>query len=289
MENKAYLTDVNKPLTDVEVDKYYLVIGVEANASSAYQEAKITFSSKTAKHQYLSGPNLDWGHAFFYIVENDTVFSFFSFGPSGGKKLGENRFIGNASTCQYLIGEVAQLYILDINADIANQIKAEVDSVKRKSNNQIYNEKTEEWEYKESNDKKYRAITNETCAKEAFSILYKALSLRIPDAHGYVKMYGISKGTICPYAWHENLNNSKLEHYTYPEYPKIGKAKELLAAFKNENNTEIDDSIYTYYLRTEHANGINFGVMVPEFDKDNTTDWRLLEGEEDPLIVYSYF
>ncbi len=121
MSDKKYTTDIDKPITEVEINKYYLVIGTEANATYAYQNAKVTFSSKIAKHQYLTGPNLDWGHAFFYIVENDDIFSFFSFGPSAGKKLGDNKIIGNASTCQYPISEVTQLYVLDINVDEAKK------------------------------------------------------------------------------------------------------------------------------------------------------------------------
>ena len=46
---------------------------------------------------------------------------------------------------------------------------------------------------------------------------------------------------------------------------------------------------YTYFLRTDSANNMNYGVMVPEFDDENTTDWFLSEGDEDPLKIYSYF
>lgn len=289
MNEKKYITEINQPITEIEVNEYYLVIGTEANASYAYQNAKITFSSKSAKHQYLTGPNLDWGHAFFYVVENDDVFSFFSFGPSAGKKLGENKVIGNASTCQYPIGEVAQLYVLNISEDEAKKIKNEVSKMYEKSNNHFYNHETNEWEQKKSNDKKYRAITNETCAKEAYRILSDILDKKIPDAYGYVKMYGISKKAICPFAWNEHLFNSNLKHYSYPEYPNVGKAKELLAAFKFKINNEEEDLKYTYFLRTDSANNMNYGVMVPEFDDENTTDWFLSEGDEDPLKIYSYF
>ncbi len=34
---------------------------------------------------------------------------------------------------------------------------------------------------------------------------------------------------------------------------------------------------------------MGYGVMVPEFDPVNTTDWFLIEGHEDPLKIYSYF
>jgi len=289
VSDKKYTTDIDKPITEVEINKYYLVIGTEANATYAYQNAKVTFSSKIAKHQYLTGPNLDWGHAFFYIVENDDIFSFFSFGPSAGKKLGDNKIIGNASTCQYPISEVTQLYVLDINVDEAKKIRNEVKRMYENTNNQFYNNETSEWEQKEVNDKKYRAITNETCAKEAYRILSSILNDKIPNAYGYVKMYGISKKAICPFAWNEHLSNSNLKHYSYPEYPNVGKAKELLAAFKLDNEKENENLKYTYYLRTPSANSMGYGVMVPEFDPANTTDWFLIEGDEDPLKIYSYF
>lgn len=288
MNGEKHTTDTNKPLTNVKINKYYVVVGTEANATYAYKEEKITLSSKNAKHQYLSGPFLDWGHAFFYVVENENILSFFSFGPSGGKKLGENKIIGNASTCQYPISEVSQLYILNISENEANKIKVEVNKVYKGSNNQYYNSETEEWEQKASNDKKYRAVTNETCAKEAYKILNAVLGNKIPDAKGYVKMYGISKKAICPYAWNEHLLGSKLKHFSYPEYPQVGKGKELLAVFKAEENIANEKIQYTYFLRTESANDRGYGVMVPPFDDENTTDWFLTEGEEDPLRVYSY-
>ena len=288
MSTKNYVTGIDNPTSEVKLKKYYLVIGTEANAQYAYQNAKITFTKKIAKHQYLTGPNLDWGHAFFYVVENDEVYSFFSFGPSAEKKIGETKIIGTASTCQYWISEVAQLYMLNISSDQAKRIKLEVDKMYNKSNNSFYNYEKKEWERKESNDKKYRALTNETCAKEAYKILEKGCGEKIPNASGYVKLYGISKKAICPFAWNEKLENSSLKHFTYPEFPKINKAKELLAAFKDEKN-EIE---YTYYLRTEDSNTRitnDDNVMFPNFDKTITSDWMLTEGDEDPLKTYKYF
>ncbi|MFW1817750.1 hypothetical protein ACG9X6_24590, partial [Acinetobacter guillouiae] len=69
-------------------------------------------------------------------------------GPSAGKKLGENKLIGNASTCQYPIGEVAQLYFLNISEDEAKKIKNEVSKMYEKSNYHFYNHETNEWEQK---------------------------------------------------------------------------------------------------------------------------------------------
>lgn len=290
MKNNQYVTDIDEPLSEVEVDDYYVVIGIEANVHEAYQMEKVTFSNKKEKHQFLSGPNLDWGHAFFYVVKNEEVQCFFSFGPSAGKKMGENRVIGNSATCQYPIGEVAQLYVLKINAFDADIIKSKVTNVYKKTNNQYYDFESEEWRDVNSNDKKYRALTNETCAKEAYLILSAGLGKnKIPDAKGYIKIYGISKNAICPYAWNENLLNSNLTHHIYPEYPNIGKAKELLAAFIHKDLNNSENLKYSYFLRTFTANERNLGVMVPPFDGENTSDWFLVEGQDDPLKVYKYF
>lgn len=288
MSSNRRSTDLKEPITKIKVDQYYVVIGVEANNENAYREDKITFSNKIAKHQYLSGPNLDWGHAFFYVVHNEKVICFFSFGPSAGKKLGENKIIGNASTCQYSIGEVTQMYVLKIDEDSAHKIKKDVEQMYLKSNNQMYDEESESWVTYSSNEKKYRAITNETCAKEAYNILLKYLGNKIPNAFGYIKTYGISKNAICPYAWNESLNSSKLNHYIYPEYPKIGKAKDLLAAYSKINDDGKQEKIYTYYLRTEESNAY-FMEMIPPFTAGDDKDWYLVEDEIDPLKINKYF
>lgn len=287
MPNEIYQTEEGKPISVVQVDKYYVVIGVEANNENAYRDEKITFSHKVAKHQILTGQGFDYGHAFFYVVKNDEVFCFFSFGPSAGKKLGNNA-LGNASTCQYPITEVAQLFYIEIVAEIADLIKKDVSQLYKESNNFIYNKESGEWESIKSNDKKYRVLSNETCAKEAEHILKKHLNERVPSGLGYVKWKKISKKEVNPYAWHENLVSSGLKKYTFPEYPKIGKGVDLLVAFnKKTSNGEIE-KIYTYYLRTEHANNLYSEPMDPIFDKDDTDEWRLLEGDLDPLKEYGY-
>lgn len=288
MSKNSKYTDLNEPTSEIHIDQYYVVIGIEANNENAYQEEKINFSSKTAKHQFLSGPNLDWGHAFFYVVHNEKVFCFFSFGPSAGKKLGENKVIGNASTCQYPVSEVAQLYVLKINESIAKAIKIDVNKMYLQSNNEIYDEDTGNWVSNTSNDKKYRAITNETCAKEAYSILNRYLKMEVPNAYGYVKLYGVSKKAICPYAWNEHLIENNLEHHTYPEYPIIGKAKDLLAAFEFQNEEGFSELRYTYYLRTSEINSIFSENMSPEYTEGTDTDWILKEGDKDPLKKNGY-
>ncbi|TCM70911.1 hypothetical protein EC844_101185 [Acinetobacter calcoaceticus] len=288
MTDQNYMTDVNDPVSEIIIDKYYVVIGVEANKPEAYRVEKITFSKKTAKHQYLDGRDFDWGHAFFYVVKNDEVFCFFSFGPSAGKWKANN-LIGKASTCQYPIGEVAQLFIINIEQDVATKIKMDVDRVYKKSNNTLYNEKTSQWEEFKSLDQKYRPATNETCAREAEQILKKHLKERVPSGLGYVKWKNISKKAVNPYAWHEHLVDSELKQYTYPEYPDIGKGNEFLAAYQKANPQGELIRTYTYYLRTDHANRVLSEPMDPIFDTNVESDWVLYEGDVDPLKAYEYF
>lgn len=289
--NEKYRTEEGEPTTVVQVDKCYLIIGVEVNVEEAYRVEKIMFSRKVARHQILEGVNSDFGHGFFYVVKNNKVDSFFSFGPTGHKDKGN--IIGRSSTCQYPISEVTQLFYLEIEKEKAEKIKKDVKKIFDNSNNEIYDKKLKVWVEQKSNVKKYRVTTNETCAKEAENILKKHLKDKVPSGMGYIKYNKISMKAINPYAWHESLVKSKLKKYTYPEYPQVGKAAELLAAYNKKKANDETEKIYTYYLRSEGSNEIftqKWKVqMDPVFNKeDNDDNWWLYEGVDDPLQKYGY-
>ncbi|AOA57355.1 hypothetical protein [Acinetobacter larvae] len=302
MPNETYSTEENKPTSVIKIDQYYLVVGFEVNVPQAYRNAKTTLSRKIEKHQFMDGNGVwDWGHAFFYIVKNEAVYCFFSYGPSidkseaqarGERKTGGGSIIGTSATCQYDIGEVAQLFTVDIDKETADKIKADVDAIYMQTNNYIYNEETEEWERHQSMDKKYRALTNETCAKEAEEILRKHLAPQIPAGMGYVKVKGLSKKAVNPYAWHEKVAAANLNHYTFPEYPNVGRAEKLLAAYNEVDKNGIKTKQYLYKLRTfDVARQLqNEGLeMEPQFNtKSRDLNWYLLAGDEDPLNEHKY-
>ncbi|SPL72651.1 hypothetical protein [Acinetobacter stercoris] len=83
---------------------------------------------------------------------------------------------------------------------------------------------------------------------------------------------------------------SNLGHYTYPEYPNIGKAQDLLAAFDFKNEQGESELRYTYYLRSAEIRDRFNEEMIPNFTKDEISkNWYLVEGDEDPLIKYEFF
>ncbi|ALH94438.1 hypothetical protein [Acinetobacter equi] len=291
MQNNKYSTDIDEPLTEIQLDEFHVVIGTETNLPELAYLPKRTIFLKTRNHHDLktgfpeNNYNGEWGHGFFYITKNQEVYSFFSFGPAGDGSSITGRF----STCDYSITEVAHLYRLRISRKEAEDIANSVKDIRKKSRSYIYNEETDEFELNEtinSEKKKYRVLTNETCAKEAEKILKKHLGKKIPNGKGYIKFDILSIPAVNPYSWWEKLEKSTLDKYKYPEYPKLGRAEIKLGQVSKDDSNEFIHRLY--------------GPSLTDFYDPDTIIWRtgenateieywtLLEGDVDPLIEWGY-
>lgn len=291
MSKNEYETGLEKPLSEIILDEYHVVIGTETNLPELAYLPKKTFLLKSRNHHDLKSEfpennNVgEWGHGFFYITINDQVFSFFSFGPAGD---GSN-ITGNLSTCDYSITEVTYLYRLRISEVNAKKIKKDVDKIRKNSNSYFYNEETREYKENKSeskNKKKYRALTNSTCAKEAEQILRRHLGSKVPDGNGYVKYGVLSIPAVNPYSWWEKLEKSSLEKFKFPEYPKTGKAEKKLGKILKKNIPHLVHRLYGPALESFYDEDV---ILWKEGDDASKAEyWFLQEGDDDPLIEWGY-
>lgn len=291
MKNKEYETNVEKPITEVQLDEYYVVIGTETNLPELAYLPKKTVLLKTRNHHDLKTPlpennnTAEWGHGFFYVTKNDEVFSFFSYGPAGD----ESNITGNTSTCDYPVTEVTHLYRLKISEQHAKNIALDVNKIRKKSNSIIFDEEKNEYVNNESagkDKKKYRALTNSTCAKEAEKILKKHLGVKVPDGNGYIKYGVFSIPAVNPYSWWEKLQKSSLEKLKYPEFPKTGKAEIKLGKVLSDGMSEFVHRLYGPNLSDYYEADSIIWRTGDDAAKDEY--WFLQVGDPDPLIEWGY-
>lgn len=288
MNNKQYQTDLDNPISEVALDEYYVVIGTETNLPELAYLPKRTFALKSKNHHDLKSEfpennnSGEWGHAFFYITKNQEVLTFFSFGPAANG----NNIIGNLSTCDYPITEVSYLYRAKINEDSARKIMFDVNQIRKKSLSMIFDEEKQEYIENNSSEKKYRALTNSTCAKEAEKILKKNLGDIIPDGKGFVKYGPISIPAVNPYSWWEKLQKSSLNKFKYPQYPELGIAKSMLGKIMKDNEPNYVHRLYgrnlTHYYNSEDI------IWREGDDATKEEYWVLGVGDVDPLVDWGY-
>ncbi|RKG29025.1 hypothetical protein D7V32_16855 [Acinetobacter tianfuensis] len=291
MKNRNFETDLENPQTEVQLDEYYVVIGTETNLPELAYLPKKTFLLKTRNHHDLktafpeNNDTGEWGHGFFYVIKNDEVFSFFSYGPAGD---GSN-ITGNISTCDYPITEVTHLYRLRISEENAKKIAIDVNKIRKLSNSFIFDEERKEYvnnETIEKDKKKYRALTNSTCAKEAEKILRRHLGEKVPKGNGYVKYGFFSIPAVNPYSWWENLQKSPLKLEKYPEFPKTGKAEIMLGQVRKDGKDEFVHRLYGRNLSSFYEED----TIIWRTGDDATKEeyWILQIGDKDPLIEWGY-
>lgn len=147
-------------------NQYYLVIGFEVNYLA------------TAFVNNTQNLNIDYGHAFFFTVQNGKIVTVHSFGPKGlatpteaEEKAGIDRFSGKRSgTINYPITEVSRLYKFKIRKSQLSAIKKHADKFKKKVI---------------SGEEKYTAYMNDTCAEAAKDVLDDA-DIDTPSGKGYI-------------------------------------------------------------------------------------------------------
>lgn len=186
-------TDTKRKEVVVE-NTYGVTIGFEVNKPHAFIDD-------------IQNLDIDYGHAFFYLTENDKVTNFFSFGPDGPGVEGKitDEYSGERpGTAEYKISEAVKLFRLKLSKGQAESIHIETEKVKGEI---------------KSGKQKYTAYLNDTCAETARDILKKTIR-KIPDGSGEVIMGGKSSyfSVVNPYMWHRNF---KFKYFEY-SLPSIG-------------------------------------------------------------------
>ncbi len=176
--------DVN--VTNVQITRkiYVLTVGFEVNYPNAFVSG-------------VQDLSVDYGHAFFYITQNDKVTVFFSFGPNGMAPPGKitNEYTGpRPGTTSYAIGETIRLFRLKITEEMAVNVKSEAKCFTEKVN---------------AGKEHYHAFMNDTCAETARDIL-SAGGVATPSGSGPVKGIGINALTsnasfVNPYKWYSDF------------------------------------------------------------------------------------
>lgn len=147
-------------------NQYYLVIGFEVNYLA------------TAFVNNTQNLNINYGHAFFFTVQNGKIVTVHSFGPKGlatpteaEEKAGIDIFSGKRSgTVNYPVTTVSRLYKFKIRKSQLSAIKKHADKFKKKVI---------------SGEEKYTAYMNDTCAEAAKDVLDDA-GIDTPSGKGYI-------------------------------------------------------------------------------------------------------
>ncbi|MFP5407658.1 MAG: RHS repeat-associated core domain-containing protein [Gammaproteobacteria bacterium] len=140
---------------------YRLVMGFEVNHPAAFAGG-------------IHNLNLDYGHTFFYLVDNDNkISSVFSFGPAE-QMTEKGQLVGVKGTLNYPISEASKLFNIEINLVQYAAIKAKVTSF----GFDVFMGK-----------EKYWTALNNTCAESAMDILGSwYLGLGLPNGKSPVRV-----------------------------------------------------------------------------------------------------
>lgn len=147
----------------VTVIQSYVVIGFEVNFPDAFKDD-------------IHSLSVDYGHAFFYVVNQGKISRLFSFGPKGAGKvsavnpLKDGYKNSRPGTPDYDIREATKLFRIKLNSAQTRILEGETDKVRKKIID---------------GDLKYSALVNDTCAETAREVL-SAAKITTPSARGKV-------------------------------------------------------------------------------------------------------
>jgi len=138
---------------------YRLVMGFEVNNPAAFAGG-------------VHNLNIDYGHTFFYLVDNDNkISSVFSFGPAVSVAEKDDVVWGVEGALDYGISEASKLFSIDINPLQYFSIKSDVSK------------------YRFIPTEKYWTALNNTCAESAVDVLGKwYLGLGLPSGKSPIKV-----------------------------------------------------------------------------------------------------
>jgi len=209
---------------NVQLDTFYLVIGFEVNSADAF-------------NNNIHDLAIDYGHAFYYLVQNIKIIQSFSFGPHGPGKIGwfnkgitkekqvytigaikkDGHKNSRPGTADYMITEKVKAFKVPINRKQAEALNQKT----MKARVEIYEGKLT-----------YSAMINDTCAETAKEILDDS-DIDTPGGFSWVKHSEIADIPIAyavnPYRWHRDFKAKYEELIFYPEglaewIPMIGES-----------------------------------------------------------------
>lgn len=198
---------------EVKIIAPYVVVGFEVNNPNGHAFDNLV--------QNLDiGAGGDYGHAFFYLVEDGKIVRLFSFGPAaqrgkvGWLDLGEkypaarNGAIikdgyadARPATANYPVTEVTRLFRVEITMAQAGQLKKEIDFLAKDIS---------------KGKASYTVWLNDTCAETARDLLDKA-DIKTPAGAGEVNAPSIGKmwfTMVNPYMWHHNFKRAGFKEAT---------------------------------------------------------------------------
>ena len=208
----------------VTVTQNYVVIGFEVNFPEAFKDS-------------IHILDVDYGHAFFYVVNQSKISRLLSFGPNGAgtvsaiNPLKDGYKNSRPGTPDYPISEATKLFRIKLTSTQTRILEAETDKVRKKII---------------AGDAKYSALVNDTCAETAREVL-SAASISTPSARGKVAVttasvpkpelrndfpyVGIKNENVRvvvasadnPYMWHHNFKKEGHKEVTRPalEWPNL--------------------------------------------------------------------
>lgn len=192
---------------EVKISLPYVVVGFEVNNPKGH-----AFDNLVQNLDVDNGG--DYGHAFFYLVENGKIVRLFSFGPNGelgkvgwldlgnkypatrnGAKIKDGYKDERPSTGNYQISEATRLFRIDVT-------KAQVDKLKA-ATDKLVNDINKGYE-------PYTVWRNDTCAETARDLLLKA-DIKTPEGAGKIKAPTLGEiwfTMVNPYMWHHNFKQA---------------------------------------------------------------------------------
>jgi hypothetical protein len=213
-KKKTVTTSKDHPTTTVPYTQHSVVVGFEVNQPKAFKCVKIkneipSYDGFGSASRFMSDDcthdlNIDTGHAFFYLVKNDKVTKFFSFGPADPE--GAKLLARNPGSPDFGIGEETKLFRIPLSEKQYDALMKDTEAVRQKIS---------------SKDIFYTPLINDTCAEEARDIL-KAHIPNLPEGSSKIE-YADTKVAIAvnPYMWHKNfkeatliMNGKKVPKYT---------------------------------------------------------------------------
>jgi hypothetical protein len=202
--------------TDVSIDDCYVVVGFEVNVPAAFRDD-------------VHDLYVDYGHAFFYVVKNALIETYFSFGPNAFGKAGwfnMGNLQGTAKANRGALLKNGELNARPGTADyrINEDVKAFRINLTPSVGARLIEETMTRRQQVAAGTRLYTAYMNDTCASEARELLTSA-GVETPEGSGLVKHSGFGLATgayldmptgryqigfraVNPYMWHKNFKAS---------------------------------------------------------------------------------
>jgi hypothetical protein len=241
LEWKTIGTSKTSPLANTErkevrLDVFYLVVGFEVNNADAFTNN-------------IHDLAVDYGHAFYYLVQNLIIIQSFSFGPQGRGKIGwfdmgarggkriytmgaikkDGSTNSRPSTADYKITETVKAFKITLTEHQAKKLNEKTNEARA----EIYKGQIN-----------YTAFVNDTCAETAKEILDDS-AIPTPDGDSWIKHSDLSRVPIAhavnPYKWHKEFKSKYKETIfhlgdLYEWLPLIGAADPIYSSSSLSND-----------------------------------------------------